>query len=427
MNSDFPYRPPSVPIPPGVAAALDLAFGPVDGEGGFAAEFADPEGVVEAARRMVLSGRIAARWPASLLQGVLGVGAAEACRLDLRGLAVAELRAEAIVQTIAASADSMDLPVVFLKGAAMVMEGLILPGSRGLGDVDVLAPEGREVLLQERLKAEGCVEPEDLPSGEHQLQALAHPLGLAVEVHLCLRGVRNADQNSMTLTDLRQTPLVRLLPGLPGEAYVPSRDMLLAHAIVHGLAQHGLNPKSYPMLRFVADIIDLDLAGALDRGDFERWKPMVERDVSFGEIQALGEMCRRLTGPLIFDRALAPCHSRHDTGEGCSLGDRAAAVWAGDDDPALMLRHLVLGAVDVQYRDSLRIRSLVSVLPSRGRGTTLLRTVWSTTVLTRGQVEALYGKPGSAWGYLLYRLFRPFDLAWRTLCYGVAAIKGRFR
>ncbi len=324
--------------------------------------------------------------------------------MDRRRSAAAELQAEAVAEGISATAAAMGMPVVFLKGAALVMEGLILSGSRGLGDVDVLAPEGREQALQDRLKAEGCFEPEDLPSGEHQLQALGHPLGLAVEVHLCLRGVRCSGRDSAILADLDDLGLTQRVEGLSGDTRVPGLDLLLAHAVVHGLAQHGLNPKGYPMLRFVGDIIDLDLAGAVESGAFERWMPWVERDVSRREVEALADMCRRLVGE-----------------------QGAVGAWPGSDDSALMLRHLVLGAVDIEYRDSLRIRSLALVMPSRGRSATLLRTLWGATVLTRGQVDALYGKPSSSWGYWGYRLYRPFDLIGRTIRYGSAAIKARWR
>lgn len=351
---------------------------------------------------MALSARIASRWPSEQLEKILDADAAEACRMDLRSTAVAEIRAEAIVQTIAAAAHSLNMPVVFLKGAAMVVEELIPSGSRGLVDVDVLAPEGREHELQDRLRKDGCVEPKDLPSGEHQLQALGHPLGLAVEVHLCLRGVRSPNGESMTLGDLRRNSSISPIRGLPDEAFVPSADLLLAHALVHGLAQHGLNPKSYPMLRFVADMIDLDLVGSLANGGSQRWRPWIAKDVSLAEIEALGDLCRRL---------------QH--------GDDPRAVWTGHDGAALMLRHLVLGTLDAEYRDSLRLRSLASVLPSRGRAATLVRTVWSATFLTRGQIEAAYGKPSSRWGYWAYRMYRPFDLAKRTLHFAVAAIKAR--
>ncbi len=403
MKRAFPFRPPEVEIEPPVACALDLAFGPVAEQAGFSID-AEPQAVVQAARSMALGGRIAARWPHQLLERTLGAPGAEACRMDRRRSAAAELQAEAVVENISAVVVALDMPVVFLKGAALVMDGLILSGSRGLGDVDVLAPEGREQLLQDRLKGEGCVEPDDLPSGEHQLQALGHPLGLAVEVHLCLRGVRCSGRDSATFSDLDDLGLTRRIEGLPGDARMPGLDLLLAHAVVHGLAQHGLNPKGYPMLRFVADIVDLDLAGAVESGAFERWMPWIEQDVSRREVEALADMCRRLVG-----------------------SEGVAGIWPGSDDAALMVRHLVLGAVDIEYRDSLRIRSLASVMPSRGRSATLLKTVWGATVLTRGQVEALYGKPRSSWGYWGYRLWRPFDLIGRILRYGVAAIKGRWR
>ncbi len=392
-----------VEIRPAVALALDLAFGPAGGNFPAPPE-GDPNGVFEAAHTMVLAARIAARWPREALVEGLGPETASGFALARRRTGAAELQAEAVAEHIARLGAELALPLLFLKGAALVLEGLILPGSRGLGDVDVLTQEGRQQELQDRLKAEGCYEPQDLPCGEHQLQVLGHPLGLAVEVHLCLRGVRRFGQDSATFADLDGPDLTHPAAGLPGDARVPGGDLLLAHAVVHGLAQHGLNPKGYPMLRFVADIVDLDLAGAVESGAFERWMPWIERDVSRREVEALGSMCRRVVE-----------------------GDGAAGIWAGSDDAALMLRHLVLGAVDAQYRAALRIRSLASALPSRGRGATLLRTVWGATVLTRGQVEALYGKPSSSWGYLGYRLYRPFDLIGRTFRYGAAAIKGRWR
>ncbi len=403
MKGAFPFNPPNIDLRPEVGCALDLAFGPVEQKDGLPPAV-DLDSVVEAARSMALGGRIAARWPHQLLERTLGAPGAEALRMDRRRSAAAELQAEAVVEHISAVAAALNMPIVFLKGAALVKDGLILSGSRGLGDVDVLAPEGREQQLQDRLKAEGCVEPDDLPSGEHQLQALGHPLGLAVEVHLCLRGVRCSGRNSAIFSNLDDLGLTRRIEGLPGEAQMPGFDLLLAHAVVHGLAQHGLNPKGYPMLRFVADIVDLDLAGAVESGAFERWMPWIEQDVSRREVESLADMCRRLVG-----------------------GEGVAGIWTESDDAALMLRHLVLGAVDIEYRDSLRIRSLASVMPSRGRRATLFKTVWGATVLTRGQVDALYGKPRSSWGYWGYRLYRPFDLIGKISRFGMAAIKGRRR
>ena len=400
MRSAFPFRPPAVEIRPGVAFALDLAFGPA-GVLLPAPSEGETDRVFEAARSMALAARIAARWPREVLVEGLGPESASGFALALRRTGAVELQAEAVAEHIARLGANLGLPVLFLKGAALLLEDLVLPGSRGLGDVDVLTPEGRQQELQDRLKAEGCFEPQDLPSGEHQLQVLGHPLGLAVEVHLCIRGIRNRSGDSFTWTDVDESGAYDSVSRFDGDARTPTSDLLLAHAVVHGLAHHGLNPKSYPMLRFVADIIDLDLAGAVESGSYERWMPWVERDVSRREVEALAEMCRRLTG-----------------------GESTARFWPGNDDAALMLRHLVLGAVDIEYRDSLRIRSLASVMPSRGRSATLLRTLWGATVLTRGQVDALYGKPSSSWGYWGYRLYRPFDLIGRIVRYGVAAIKG---
>ena len=48
----------------------------------------------------------------------------------------------------------------------------------------------------------------------------------------------------------------------PATLRVPSRPVLLAHALVHGLVQHGWAPRSYPPWRGVSDWIDLGLGEA---------------------------------------------------------------------------------------------------------------------------------------------------------------------
>lgn len=403
MKHRIRFRPPTDAIGAEVALALDLAFGPVVDEG-LEPWSPSADRLIEVCDRLVVAARIGARWSARRLENAFGPEIAAAFVSARRKAAAQELKAEAVIQDLAEVAASMDLPIVILKGGALMLRGTFPPGSRGMCDVDVLAPEGREEAFQERLKAKGWFEPPDLPSGEHQLQVLGHPVGLAVEVHHCLRGVRNADGNSFGWSDLDEGGFLDRVESLPGESFIPKHDVLLAHALVHGLAQHGLNPKGYPLLRVVGDLVDLDLAGPVDGEDADRWLPLIDRDVSRLEVVALARLCRRLTE-----------------------GEGAASVWSGKDGAGSMLRHFVLGSTDTKYRDSLRIRSLATALPSGGRFKTLVRTVWGTLILTRGQVDALYGQPSSAWGYWGYRLYRPFDLVVRLFRYGWAAVKGRFR
>jgi len=52
---------------------------------------------------------------------------------------------------------------------------------------------------------------------------------------------------------------------------------------------------------------------------------------------------------------------------------------------------------------------------------------YETVVLSRGQIDAIYGPQKSWRGYLFRRLARPFDLAWRLVRSLAAGIAVRSR
>jgi len=76
-------------------------------------------------------------------------------------------------------------------------------------------------------------------------------------------------------------------------AHVPLPEVLLAHAIGHGIAQHGFVPQSYPLLRLVANAIDLDMVG--NRARVMQALSWVQPDVSEQEVFALQELAESLT------------------------------------------------------------------------------------------------------------------------------------
>jgi len=55
----------------------------------------------------------------------------------------------------------------------------------------------------------------------------------------------------------------------------------------------------------------------------------------------------------------------------------------------------------------------------------LLRAAWHASWLTDGQIEVIYGHPGTRLGYWGRRLFRPFNLVRRGLRYGFAWARHR--
>jgi hypothetical protein len=188
------------------------------------------------------------------------------------------------------------------------------------------------------------------------------------------------------------------------EISVPSDSILLAHLLVHGLAQHGLKPQSYPMTRLIADARDLC-------GDRDRWDELlpqamewIDSDVSLAEAEAVRDLVLRLGG-----------------------GEDPVVITDGEDPPARLLRHIIAGVLDLRYRDGLRLRGLANPVGARSRPRTLVRNIFRTVWLTRPQVELLYGTPRTSLGYWGWRLWRPFDLVLRAGRYGRAWVVHQLR
>ncbi len=395
-RGDFRFRPPTVELAPALAVVLELAFGPV------VDSFGLPEGVsgsdvFEAACSVYLADRIAARWPDDRLAALCGKQAAGDFKAEFWETAAVEFRAEPVIEKIVAAAVECEMPILFLKGAALMLGREILQGSRDFSDVDILAPSDRAQELWDCLKAGGFRDC-GLPSHEHHLGVLANSVGPSVEVHFCIRGVRSSAETSLTLSETAEMNLVRSLPDLQGQCWIPNRDLLLAHALVHGIAQHGLSPQGYPLLKMLADAVDMGLPKSVEDGTYRTWFPLIERDLSHREVWAVAELGRRL-----------------------GRGQSAAAVWHEEGDEALLLRHFVLGILDEEYADSLRLRSMASVLPSGSRWRSLVRTVWHTLFPSRAVIDMYYDTPEGTWGYVLFRLRRPFVLMGRAVRYSRAA------
>ena len=293
----------------------------------------------------------------------------------------------------------LGVPVVVLKGAALQLGGWIESGSRSMSDVDALVADAAARAFQAALVERGCRSPE-APESEHQLQLLKHPTGLGVEVHRMIPGVRMEGGRSATAEQLFERGLVRAVDGMPGECRVPLPEVLLAHALVHGIAQHGLAPDNYPWSRFLADIQDLGAAGAGSREIAGTIGPWIEGDVAPDEVGAVLELMDR------FGR-----------------GEEALEIAAGGDSPAKLIRHLVAGATMPAYVESMRLARRARGLSDQPRWKKLAVDGWRTVWLTRTQVDQLYGPPKSELGYWGRRLWRPFDLVGRAWRYGLAAAR----
>ncbi|HVT18487.1 MAG TPA: nucleotidyltransferase family protein [Thermoanaerobaculia bacterium] len=401
------FRPPALRLTPAVRWMLLRAFGPA----GAVAPAAEAGEVLALCRRFDVSARVAARQGRARLAAEMGA-AAEGFARDQAAAAAQGLRLMALADRVAAEAAARDLPLVFLKFAAMELGRLLAPGGRRAWDLDVLVPGGSAEELQETLVRAGF-RASSMPGQEHQLPALAGPEGI-VEVHRMLPGVRVRGRRSATFEDLAGEGLLAPLPRLPGRASIPAPAVAAAHVLVHGIAQHGWSPASYPPFRMVADLIDLGFCVPAERAEHGVAPPAGEAlarvtvwlagEVTAGEVAAVGRLVAALAA-------------------GAEL-DGWAESPAGE---ALLLRHMLAGSLDPRYERSLRLSLLRRQPSDRREPARLARALLAAVWLSRPQVDAIYGPPRRRLGYLARRLARPFDLFLRLAASCALALRLRWR
>ena len=395
MRSGFRFDPPAVEVGPELRWVLWRAYGPA-GEGLGGSSDLDPARALELAGLFALGARIGARTPRDVLEAEIGAEAAGRIHDEYAAAAALCLVVGQVCREVAAAGAGLAIPMIFIKGAALQLEGTVAPGSREMSDVDVLVPMDGLRPLQEALIAAGC-RPLDAPESEHQLQLLTHRTGLGIELHRNIPGLRVAGGKAATAGDLIAGGLCRPAPGMPEGYFVPTREVTLAHVLVHGLAQHGMAPRAYPMSRMLADVQDL----ALSDEDWQRFLgaafSWILEDVSREEAEAVAALARRL-----------------------GAGEDPVTVARGNDPPARLLRHLVAGAMEERYVRAMRLRNLAAHPTDGSRAGWLARVGFHALFLTDTQIDLIYGKPRSALGYLGRRLLRPFDLVWRAVKYGWA-------
>ena len=389
------FRPPRVEVPPEVRWMLLRAFGPAG------ADFPgviDPAAALAVSRRFEVAARIAARTGRASLSAELGAEGAGAFLREQAAAAALGLRFLALAGEVAALADPLGLPVIFLKFAALEACHLTLPGARGACDLDLLVPEPGAEALQNALKDRGW-RPSGMPASEHQLPPIEHPDGGIVELHRRILGVRPGGRRSATADSLARRDLLVPLANLPGRCAAPVREVLAAHALAHGVGQHGWWPASYSPLKMIGDLIDTGFAADHDLA--ARAVALVTRDVSAAEAGALRALCADLVA------------GSDPLGPGMDHGSGAA----------LFLRHILAGRTDSEYAAALHL-GLFSAQPSdRPPAVRLARTLLHAVFLTRAQVDAIYGPPQGPLGYWGRRLARPFDLVWRLVRYSARLLR----
>jgi hypothetical protein len=360
---------------------LDAAFGSAPPAAGL-----DVERVLGLGARLDLLPRIAARTPPDTLRSALGD---EGLALLLLRHAECGRRARGLA-TLARELGATGLPIALLKFGALQHAGVLRPGARAAGDLDVLAPEDALGDVQAVLRRGGFRPFAAAPEADHQLAPLQDESGRVVEVHRSLPGVVVPGRRRFARwADLEEEGLLAAADATG--LRLPVRAVLAAHAVAHGVAQHGLAPRSYPLLRMVADVVDLGPGSLADA------RPLLARSVGADEIEAVGSLARRLAA------------------------GHAVELIASPEPAGTLLRHVLAGVLDDDYARSLKLAYALRPLSEEPRALALARVLRATLFPTSSQLDGLYGEERSPWSGLR----RPLDFAHRVLRHGVHRARAR--
>jgi len=392
------FRPPRFLGSPEIDWALLRAFGAADP---VALEGLDQEATCEVARRLLLQPRIRSRIPRELLEAEIGSQAVAAFDRETVLQAGMLVQHEQACRDLASLAQGMSVPLILLKGMALHFHGVISPGGRRIADIDVLVPRESSERFHRALIESGC-EPSGIRAPDHHLSVLRHSLGSAIEVHHEIDGVRLDEDGYATAGQCFDIGLVVRSEGMETGVYLPSRPLLVAHLLAHGLSHHGKAPDSYPALQMLADLQDVTSDPIEETPVPDEALDWIALDVSRDEAEATMALVRDL-----------------------SRGVRASDLLRGEDSTAVLLRHLLAGSLSEEYRRALRLSRRLDPPGGQGRMMGVTRTAWQAVWLSRTQVEMLYGKPRTKLGYLGWRLWRPFDVAGRTVQSAVAWLRLR--
>jgi hypothetical protein len=365
-----------------------------------------PREAVVLANSLGLGPRIVTRNSRAILEEELG--AAEVRSL-LAALGVALLGNETLLRTtreVADAAAKLGSPIVVLKGMALHLTGRSPLGARWASDVDVLVAEAQLASLASALEERGYQAHTGGPACDHQLPDFQRGPGENVDVHRFLPGVRLPGRRGFAdLDSLEAAGLLEPLPMLAGRSFSPAASVLAAHALVHGIAQHGFAPQSYPLMRMVCDLADLGVGTPPASTMWTRATALTEGHVRTDEAAATWDLCERL----VSGAALPPVLPR------------------GGDGADILLGHILAGALDPVYRDSLRLRvfgSTPSVLPwPLPWARDVARSLWPTD----SHLRALSGSKAPRFGALGARVSRPIVQVGRAMRSGWSAVRARRR
>jgi|GEM_PF-3654977 len=382
MMQGVRFWPPDSPLTESIRWALQRAFGTVSRDSPF---IAAPTLALEFAERMGLLPRIFARQPQCALKAEVGE-TFERATARVHALAARGLALERALHKVDAAASSVGVRYALIKGAAVVRHLGSNLALRGACDIDLLLTEPDAIRLDRELKKRGYRQKS--PSHpEFHMPTLVDGQYNAVELHTRLPCIALCSAKQwVELEDMIAAREVTSVTSGLLCALLPSHEFLLAHCLAHGIAQHGYAPRSYQLLRLLADIVDL--SSLPPSPDFTRIGSWLSASVSPDEINGVLELRNELTD------------------------GNVRQVWQRRDGTGRLLRHLVLANLDHEYANALTPFGAVQLLRSGGVRRFMREYGHATFGLANEDLARIYGS-GSARRNLALKLMRPFDVVHR--------------
>lgn len=289
----------------------------------------DGQRVFDIALKLDLAGRIGARIAKDRLIDELGQSPADKFIAAARSVAFNNLRVLKTTTRIATIAALADLPLVLLKGGALLAGDIIDIRERATGDVDVLVPPNEALHLAQVLQDHGFTFRGTSNPDHHHLAPLAGPDGVLVEIHTRL----GKDLGAIDYLELTEDgELVDIsLDGTPVQ--ILSSNRMAAHLLVHAFVEHGFAPGAYPSMRWIGD-----LAALCDHSEIspEEVKKITQSAMSEAETVGAFSLVNHLrNGQTDFTRNSAE---------------------------AVLLAHFVGQFLDDDYKKSLRLQRSLTIL-----------------------------------------------------------------
>jgi hypothetical protein len=319
MTSGVRFWPPSGTLTAELRWVLERAFG---NEQQFTGLTATPKSAITTARALGLLPRIFSRVEPKRLERELSDSHAVAI-LQYRTATAGALALERAVAGIDDAAAVLEADHALIKGSALIRSKVVPLARRGACDVDVLVEATRAEDFHRTLQRRGFVPRNALDSLYH-LPGLSDGAGGIIEIHRSIPDLNiPRPSTDVTFSVLQRESLLKPAPGLSKHAHVPVRDLMVAHAIAHGIVHHGFLPLTYPLMKMMADLIDLGVSA--DTRIESRIVEWLDPAISEAELAAI----------VAATRALVDCQFE--------------SIWHGDEPSSRLLRHCVLGSIDRRY------------------------------------------------------------------------------